>query len=178
MIENKSVRLRVEQQLISGIPKRLGDDDSVILFGKRYRVADLVTLLQRRVSATDNVRAAKAAYEQALMLEREELAATGASSESCVTCSSSCSPHRRTPSSISASRRPFVVQRRSWRRPAPSPRRSRHVRHVTRWVLGSAKASTASRRPPRAPAPIQGQDVRKRVRIRPPTVPRRALTPP
>jgi hypothetical protein len=76
MIENKSVRLRVDKQLISGVPKRLGADGSMILFGKKYLVTDLVTLLQRRVEVTDNVTAAKAAYEKALLLEREELAAT------------------------------------------------------------------------------------------------------
>jgi hypothetical protein len=76
MIENKSVRLSVDKQLISGVPKRLGDHGSMILFGKKYSVTELVTLLQRRVDVTENVTAAKAAYEKALLLEREELAAT------------------------------------------------------------------------------------------------------
>jgi hypothetical protein len=65
-----------DRKLIAGIEKHLGKAELVILGNEKFRMADLVKLLEARLGRRDATASAKAAWLEASRLRKEEEATT------------------------------------------------------------------------------------------------------
>jgi hypothetical protein len=73
---SKVDRVSNDRRLIAGIQKHLGKAGTLFLNGKKYTSAQLVSLLQARIDATEAVPPAEGAWMKVVKAERDQLAAT------------------------------------------------------------------------------------------------------
>jgi hypothetical protein len=74
--QNKTDRISNDRRLIAGIQKHLGKGGALFLDGKKYTGAQLVSLLQSRIDATEAIQPAKGAWRKMVKAERDHVAAT------------------------------------------------------------------------------------------------------